>query len=239
MIRVLIVEDDPMVAEINRRYLASVEGFICVGTAGNVDEAEELLKHHPVDLVLLDLFMPGKNGLEFLTNIRLREQGIDVIVISAASDIPNIKAALRLGAVDYLIKPFEFRRFRTALETYRREQEWMVERVELSQEELDRRLLNPDPPADPPPLPKGLTRETLERVTDRIQSMGTTRFSTEELARKVGISRVSVRKYLKFLKEIGLVVEELEYRSTGRPGYRYQWIKANHDRLDPFLKASE
>jgi DNA-binding NarL/FixJ family response regulator len=61
-IKVLIVEDDPRVAEFNRRYLARTEGFELVAVAGTGDEALAILAREPVDLVLLDIFMPGKNG---------------------------------------------------------------------------------------------------------------------------------------------------------------------------------
>jgi len=68
MIRVLIVEDDPMVAEFNRRYLAQLEGFTLAAIVRSAAEALTLLEQQEVDLILLDIFMPGINGLEFLAN---------------------------------------------------------------------------------------------------------------------------------------------------------------------------
>lgn len=240
MIRVLIVEDDPMVAEINKRYLGSISGFTCVGVVSDVQGASAFLDRKAVDLVLLDIFMPGKNGLELLTEIRKKEKSIDVIVISAANDIQNIKKALRLGAVDYLIKPFEFERLNSALRIYQNEHEFMKEQQKLNQEELDKLLhyqykIN----ATPLELPKGLSQETLQRVVDWIFEMKTEGFSTEELANKVGISRVSVRKYLKFLTEIEFVSIDLIYRSVGRPVYLYFLNEINSERIKPYLKASD
>ena len=70
MIHVLIVEDDPMVAELNRCYLAKLEGFCLAGIAGNYLQALEKLKTDAIDLILMDIFMPGINGLELLAKIR-------------------------------------------------------------------------------------------------------------------------------------------------------------------------
>ncbi|PTM59074.1 response regulator [Desmospora activa] len=240
MIQVLIVEDDPMVAEINRRYLESIDGFACAGVVSGVSEASAFLEKHVVHLVLLDIFMPGKNGLTLLSEIRNQERGVDVIVISAASDIASIKTALRLGAVDYLIKPFEFDRLLAALKAYQREHQLLSEQAELTQEKLDELLLHPsDKPAAMRELPKGLTKETLQRVVKAIPLMGDSYFSTEELADRVGISRVSMRKYLKFLTEIGYLSLELHYRPAGRPAHLYRLERTKTDKLDPYLENAD
>lgn len=240
MIRVLIVEDDPMVAEINRRYLESIEGFVCAGVVAGVSEALTFLENHVIHLVLLDIFMPGKNGLTLLSEIRIQERGVDVIVISAASDIASIKTALRLGAVDYLIKPFEFDRLLAALKAYQREHQLLSDQQELTQEELDELLLHPtDKSAVTRELPKGLTRETLQRVVKAIPLMGEDYFSTEELADCVGISRVSMRKYLKFLTAIGYLSLELHYRPAGRPAHLYRLERSRADTLHPYLERED
>ena len=70
MIRVMIVEDDPMVAEFNKRYLEQVQGFKLMATTGSVDEAIMKLEKLEIDLILLDIFMPGRLGLELLTYLR-------------------------------------------------------------------------------------------------------------------------------------------------------------------------
>lgn len=73
MIRVLIVEDDPMVAEFNKRYLEQVEGFQLVSVVSSVNEALNLLEKQTIDLILLDIFIPGMNGLDLL--LLIRKQG--------------------------------------------------------------------------------------------------------------------------------------------------------------------
>ncbi|MBA4602496.1 response regulator [Thermoactinomyces mirandus] len=235
MIRVLIVDDDPMVAEINHRYLMSMSGFSCTGIARNRAEAMALLEKEKIDLVLLDIHMPGENGFSFLKEIRQQERQVDAIVISAANDIENIKKALRLGVVDYLIKPFEFKRLKFSLNQYKKEKELLGRHRVLSQDELDRFLFQQKEIKARAELPKGLAVKTLQSVVDGILALGNMEFTAEELAREIGLTRVSVSKYLKFLSEIGFVSVQLSYGTVGRPLSRYSLNQKNKDRVAPFL----
>jgi two-component system, CitB family, response regulator MalR len=237
VINVLIVEDDPMVAEFNRRYLQKIDGFQLVGVASSVKEALNILAGTEVELILLDVFMPGKNGLELLAQIRKTGQGIDVIVISAACDMPSIKKALRYGAVDYLIKPFEFDRFLTALTSYREHVKFVQEQDVLSQAELDRRLFHKEkePSSVLTELPKGLTKNTLKLVWGTIQEQVDEPFTTDDLANRAGISRVSLRKYVHFLSDIGLLESDIHYGSVGRPVFKHRLNRSESHLIKQYL----
>jgi two-component system, CitB family, response regulator MalR len=235
MIKVMIVEDDPMVAEFNARYLERVDGFKLVAAASSVKESLDLLNTHDVELILLDIFMPGKNGLELLSYIRKTGKAIDVIVISAACDMQSVKKAMRYGAVDYLIKPFEFERFQAALASYREEVRFMENQEVLSQAELDRRLFFREPAANSSELPKGLTRTTLKLIWDHVQEFTHGPFSTDDLAARVGISRISVRKYIHFLNEIDVLVSEVHYGSIGRPVFKHKYNEAASPSIKNYL----
>ncbi|VBB09817.1 Hypothetical protein LUCI_5115 [Lucifera butyrica] len=234
MIKVLIVEDDPMVAEFNKRYLEQIEGFTLVAVARSADVAMVLLKKHEVDLVLLDIFMPGINGLELLAQIRKTGQGVDVMIVSAACDSATIKTALRNGAVDYLIKPFEFERLHAALAQYRNKVLFMRGRDALSQAELDRHVLSREE-AEQKDLPKGLDRTTLKLVWETVLSGQGAPFTTEEIANRVGISRVSMRKYLGFLRYIDLISREVVYGAVGRPVYKYRCLRPESEVIKQYL----
>ncbi|RXT02293.1 response regulator [Ammoniphilus sp. CFH 90114] len=221
MIKILIVEDDPMVAEINKHYLEKLQGFELTAVARSFSEALEVLEYDDIDLVLLDIFMPGKNGLDLLAQIRKMGIGIDIIVISAASDIPTVKKALRFGAVDYLIKPFEFDRFEAALLTYK-ESLRIMDKKRLSQEELDQHVLYKSPVQGANELPKGISKITLQSMWGKMEELQGGLFTTEEIAQQAGISRVSARKYLQFLVDLGVLDMQLIYGSVGRPIYKYQ-----------------
>ncbi|HSJ37691.1 MAG TPA: response regulator [Planococcus sp. (in: firmicutes)] len=238
MIKVLIVEDDPMVAALNRQYVEQIDGFMVSGIAGNTAKASGFLSKLEIDLILLDIHMPGLNGIEFLGWIREQKRDLDVILITAASDIHQIQQALRLGAADYLIKPFEFSRFQDALLQYKNNYHKLHDNNRVSQQELDR-LLQRKNPAGPErvnekTLPKGLTKNTLHTINEVILLNGAETFSTDELAKAVNISRVSVRKYLKFLADIGYLDEDLIY-GVGRPIYQYQLNIESSHRLNPYL----
>lgn len=238
MINVLIVEDDPMVAELNRQYALRVDGFTVVGHAANAQKAFELLAAAEVDLLLLDIHMPGMNGLDFLRQLREEKQDLDVILITAASKISQIQQALRLGAVDYLIKPFEFDRFQEALLQYKNHYDGLGDKNKVGQQELDRMLHKKSKPVSelsiPGTVPKGLTKTTLKKIIEVTLQTETDTFSTEDIAEISHISRVSVRKYLKFLTEIGYLEENLVY-GIGRPIYRYLVKESNQSRITPYL----
>lgn len=237
MIRVLIVEDDPMVAEINKRYLEEIIGFTLVGIANSVNDALTYIDKEEIDLVLLDVYMPGKSGIELLTYIREREISIDVILITAASDVEKVQTALRYGVVDYLIKPFEFERFKAALSSYREQFMLLHNQRHVNQKDIDDMLLNKETkPAGMivQSLPKGLTKSTLQIVVAAIEEMGKTPFSTETIAEKTEISRVSIGKYLKFLKEIKVLEENITY-GIGRPVSLYVYKEVNRSILNNLL----
>lgn len=235
MIKVLILEDDPMVAEFNKRYLEELEGFALVAIAHTPDAAIEILQKKEVDLLLLDNFMPGKTGLELLRNLRTAQARLDVIFITAASDAPTIRTALSYGAFDYLIKPFEFDRFKQALLRYKDKWTLLSNQQVFNQKELDQQILHQQhKTTEVENLPKGLTKATLKVVMDAIQMKKSDSFSTEEIAEITQISRVSIRKYLKFLKSIGVLGERMTYGTIGRPIYQYVYKEMNVDVLSKY-----
>lgn len=228
MIKVLIVEDDPMVAELNRRYLERIEGFQLAGIVRTGDEALEFIRHKAVDLLLLDVFMPGMNGLELLANIRQEALGLDIILVTAARDKASVQKALRNGVADYLIKPFDFPRFQSALLNYQKRNRMLRSQDEYSQKDLDKQFFLATPAAELQEIPKGLDRNTLKRIWEHILRMSGD-FTAEEMAQVVGVSPVSMRKYLKYLQHLELITSDVSYGSVGRPVYRYRRLSGTAD----------
>lgn len=222
MIRILIVEDDPMVAEFNKRFVEQVPGYQLQGVAADAKEACRILKVTTVDLILLDIYMPGIDGLELLRQLRKAGSCVDVIILSAASDSETIRQALLQGAVDYVIKPFEFERLQEALLRYQHAHKALAEE-RVKQEDLDRLFLGNGNEGGKGVLPKGLDRKTLRKVWTQVQQQPES-FTTSELASLVGISRVSVRKYLEYLEQVQLVRLEINYGNVGRPTYYYSCV---------------
>ena len=230
----MIIDDDPMVAEFNKRYVELVAGFSVNFVVHSANQALKILDTEDIDLLLLDIFMPGMNGLELLTQIRQTGKGTDVIVITAACDSNNIKRSLQFGAVDYIIKPFEFERLNAALATYKELAKLMDDQGRLSQTELDHCILYKEQPISIQ-LPKGIDRNTLTITWKKIKELGQSFFSTEEMANYVGISRVSMRKYLEFLRQIGTLQLELIYGTIGRPIYKYRCVNSVNNCIQRYL----
>jgi len=102
-IRVLVVDDEEVVRLGYRRVLSG-DGFT-VMAAGNGSEALALMADKRFDVVLLDLRMPGMDGLEVLRAIKERAPESEVVVVTGYPSIETAKEAVRLGAYDYLTKP--------------------------------------------------------------------------------------------------------------------------------------
>lgn len=234
MISVLVVEDDPMVAQLHEHYLSQIKGFQLQDIANNGDVALRLLNYKKYDLLILDLFMPTMDGLQLLAKIRENSYDVDVIIISAANDKDKIKQALRLGAVDYIIKPFEFERFNLALSNYLKRYHIVEDQSVIEQSDLDQTIISKKEDSVVS-LPKGLDKHTLSTVWDCIKNVEGM-FTTEEIAAKVGISRVSIRKYLEFLKLLHLLKLDLHRGSVGRPVYKYLCLDKQSDVLNAYIK---
>jgi len=112
MISVLIVEDDFRVAGLHREFVERSNGFAVAGVSLTAEQALDMNRELVPDLILLDLYLPDRNGLDIVAALR-SDSGADVIVITAARDVPNIKAAMQHGALFYLVKPFSICRVQT------------------------------------------------------------------------------------------------------------------------------
>src|SRR3989442_6141736 len=101
---VLVVDDDPGVRESFRLIL---EDHYDVVDVADGPSALDVVRASPVDLVLLDIRMTGMDGIEVLERIKAIDEGIEVILVTAVKTVRTAVAAMKLGAFDYLTKPFE------------------------------------------------------------------------------------------------------------------------------------
>jgi response regulator of citrate/malate metabolism len=222
MIRVLIVEDDFRVAEIHRAYVQRLEGFTVVAEAHNALEALRLAEESRPDLVLLDVYLPDRSGLEVLRALHAPgRHHVDVIAITADKDVETLREALQGGVIHYLVKPFQFSAFREKLESYVAMRARLAQVQELDQDEVDGiyRLLRSESSSS---LPKGLSPTTLALVVKAVRG-ATEDVSAVDIARATGISRVTSRRYLDHLARSGAVAISMRYGSSGRPEHRYRW----------------
>jgi response regulator of citrate/malate metabolism len=219
MIKVLVVDDDFMVARIHRGFVDRVDGFEVVGTANSGDQAVAALGELSPDLVLLDLYLPDVFGLDLIARMRAVQPNVDILVITAAREADAVRGAVRQGVVNYLLKPFGFEDLRTRLREYARRRASVPDQV-TSQADVDRVLAPARQRVNR--LPKGLSQETADLVTAALRATPDN-LSAAECAEKVGISRVSARRYLEFFAAQGQADVTLRYGTTGRPERRYTW----------------
>lgn len=216
-ITVFIVEDDPMVLDVNKGFLEKMTGFSLVGVSANGKEALTQIKELKPDLVLLDMFLPDISGMEILVELRKERVPCDVIMITAARDAVTIQEVLRLGAVDYMVKPFRFERFQKALQDYFKLAKKISGLEQLKQEDIDDWLGSSGNGVE---LPKGLNELTMKQILLGLVET-TIPVTAEQLAQKVGMARVTVRKYLDFLANKEKVLIEMQYGNVGRPTMFY------------------
>ncbi|MCP3775960.1 response regulator [Paenibacillus sp. MZ04-78.2] len=228
VLRVLLIEDDPMVQEVNSQFVERVEGFRVAGIASSGDEGLRMVKELQPNLVILDIFMPVRDGIETILELRRNQTPVDVMVISAANDMRTIERMLQNGAVDYIMKPFKFERVKQALEHYRQMKAALDSEQPASQSELDRLLFGRTHDAsssdrqkeEPSELPKGLQAVTLKQIVQFLV-LQSKALSAEEVAEGVGIARVTARRYLDFLEKSGQLRLDLQY-GVGRPVNKYR-----------------
>ena len=228
MYHVIIVEDDPMVAFINRQYLQSDPLFVLDQTFTNGKDAIRYLETHKVDLTVVDYYMPLMNGMDFVKACRAR--GIDtyLVMITAANSADDFTTAISNGVMDYIVKPFSFERFQETLVKFKQVHEMKGSSARLSQEEIDqliaRRAAVPKDQSSDEPI-KGIHPRTLGTMREFLTSHSEEYLSSEEISKSVGLSRITVRRYLNYLLENGEIVSIVDYATGGRPSLRYRISK--------------
>lgn len=224
MIEVMIVEDDPMVREINSKFLKKVEGFNLYKAVGNLADARKFILARKPDLILLDVFLPKENGIDFLKWLRSEEIDVDVILITADKTAGRVQEAFRYGAVDYLIKPFSFERFREALIQFKERHHAFEKRDEIEQAALDKLISATAATQEEEVLAKGLNKYTYKSIWEEIERRDAGYFTAEELSEKIKVARVTVRRYLEYMEREGLLEKLVEYGKVGRPQHKFRRI---------------
>ncbi|WP_313409195.1 response regulator [Aeromicrobium sp.] len=217
MIRVLVVDDDFMVARIHERFVDRTDGFVVAGTAGTGAEALAAVAELGPDLVLLDVHLPDMDGIEVLRSLRAAGHGVGVIMVTAERDAGVVRAALLGGAQQYLVKPFEYPQLAERLRAVARSLTALPTQTEPDQSAIDRAFGGGTVGAAP--LPKGLSAETAASVLAALSGAG--EVSAAEAAERVGLSRVSARRYLEHFVQTGRATVRLRYGTAGRPERRY------------------
>lgn len=223
MYKVLIVEDDPMVAMINEQYIAKNRDFQVVGKCRDGKSALAFLEKHCVDLLILDVYMPQMDGLATLRCIRNKNISVEAIMVTAANDRDSLEEALHLGIVDYLVKPFTFERFCMALEKFAVQNNALKDFDTLNQKNIDF-IVDSSRKTGTESLPKGIQERTLLMIITHLNGSKERWLTGEEIAKETGLTKVTVRRYMNYLVEMGKAEGEMDYGTGGRPCMTYRMM---------------
>lgn len=233
MICALIVEDEVLAAEALVEFVGRIPGFEVAGHARTGVDALHRLAVGSIDLVLLDIYLPDMSGLELLRRVRGAGNIVDIIAVTRARDIDVVQAAVSYGVTQYMVKPFTFNTVRQRLERY---QAYRARRADhsllVAQQDIDHLLGELRDPGEDTALPKGISRESLRAVVVAVRSHRGGGVSAAEVATMLGASRITARRYLEYLVEMGLVRRHARYHGAGRPEIEYAWPAPDDHELD-------
>lgn len=223
-IRLLVVEDDPQIAEIQRRFVERLDAVELCGIAHNLTDAEDLVEVLKPDLILLDVFFPDGNGLDLLRRLRASNADTDIILVTAAREVDTLRSALHGGVFDYILKPLVYERLEEAVLQYRQHRDRLDNLERVAQKELDALMPrgHSDLGNEPERLPKGIDALTLDTIRKVLLETG--HWSADAVGQRIGASRTTARRYLEYLVSAGELVAEVNYGSVGRPERRYRLL---------------
>ncbi|MEJ2044909.1 MAG: response regulator [Reinekea sp.] len=221
-LKVLIIEDDPRNAEIQRRFLERIDGVELVGIAHSLASAQDLIEVFAPQLMLLDVHLPDGNGLEVLRQWRAEHKTFDVILITAAKEVDTVRSALHAGVFEYILKPLVYERLEESIERYRRHLLTLANLDQVGQRDVDNIITKPINTVEKERIPKGIDSLTLEKVIQLMQ--GSAAATADEVGTQIGASRTTARRYLEYMVTTGQLRAEVSYGSVGRPERRYCWV---------------
>ncbi|WP_352398208.1 response regulator [[Clostridium] aminophilum] len=227
MFNVIIIEDDPMVSAIDRQYVEMTAGFRVTGMFDGGISALKGADFDHTDLIILDYFMPEMNGDEFINQLHRTGWSPAIIMVTSANDTETVTSLFRHGVVDYLVKPFEYERFRSALERFSARMNVLSGTSgTVSQSDIDR-LISPSSSGEPGKntLAKGLNAPTLNLIRSFLKKHPEDSFTSEQISKEVNLSRITVRRYVNHMLEIGELTSTIDYQTGGRPGIHYKYCK--------------
>lgn len=228
MYHVIIVEDDPMVASINKQYIEVTSPFQVDRIFKSGADALEYFKKYTADLIILDYYTPLMNGAEFIDRLHAMGKSPSIIMVTSANDTDIVQSLLSRGVLDYLVKPFEYSRFKLALERFHEKQKYLDQAHEnLSQNAIDHLFARLDTGTDiSPQLSKGLNESTLKLIRSFLSEHPDEFFTSEQAAERLHLSRITIRRYLNYLVDTHEIISIIDYKTGGRPSIKYSFGRA-------------
>ena len=216
LLRVMVVDDDFMIAKLHGKFIASQKGYQLAGTAHSFEESIAMMDMVEPDLLVLDVYLPDRSGIELLRTIRLQNRRCDVILITASKELEIVEEGFRLGILDYLIKPFDLNQLQTALLKYAKFKSRLTSSSTLDQGTIDDLKKLRISESSAPLNQKGIDNRTLEKIRKCVMNSSEP-LSADQIAKMAGVSLSTTRTYLTYMVEEQVLLEEQQYGTVGRP----------------------
>jgi hypothetical protein len=230
--KTIIVEDDLMVCAILEKQLGRFSQIQLCGNFRRCSDALAYLTEDPegAQLVVLDYYMPGMNGIEFLAELRKTNIDVQVIMITSAGDYSVIRSAMCHGICDYVLKPFNSARLEKAIVRFETTMRLIKTTHVWTQDKVDT-LLSPHKHYNVEPVnesgvpsPGKINKTTLENVRAYMRLNAGKKMPLVEISEGLTLSTVTSRRYLKYMNSLGEINITLDCKTGGRPSEIFEYI---------------
>lgn len=220
-IKILIVEDELLLAEMHGEYIKAYPACDKVWLAGNLAEARKMIEYMKPDLILLDNYLPDGKGIDLVHELIQERNSADIVFTTAASDMETVTEAIRLGVFDYLVKPIAYERLGQTLDRYVQRKSVLQANSKTNQSQIDDMFNTYARGESKEELPTGIDVITLEKVLALFADLEA-EYTAESIAETIKLSRTTARRYLEFCLAKNKIEAEIEYGKVGRPQRIYR-----------------
>jgi two-component system response regulator DcuR len=218
---VLIIEDDLRASYTLESTINQHPDFHVVSVCESCSEAKLQFRLYAPDLVFVDITLPDGNGLDLIKYWRNQGSKNHFVMTTAVRETKTIENAVRLGVMDYLVKPIRMARIIQALNDYQAYRHTLVNNKPVDQEKIDL-LLRKSNQTELRQTPKGIDSRTLSNLKNYLLSAQPKQFSSEDIGEQMNFSRITARRYLEYLESEGILCLDLDYNTGGRPRRLYR-----------------
>ncbi|WP_272693186.1 two-component response regulator DpiA [Providencia sp. PROV059] len=220
-IKILIVEDELLLAEMHSEYIKAYPACDKVWLAGNLAEARKMIEYMKPDLILLDNYLPDGKGIDLVHELIQERNNAGIVFTTAASDMDTVSEAIRLGVFDYLVKPIAYERLGQTLDRYIQRKSVVQENSKTNQSKIDDMFNTYARGESKEELPTGIDIITLEKIL-ALFTEPDVQYTAESIAETIKLSRTTARRYLEYCLAKDKIEAEIEYGKVGRPQRIYR-----------------
>lgn len=220
MYKAVLLSDWPQAGSEYAEEIARDRRFSFETAIWRGEEAAFQLSCRGVDLLILDLRERAESALGLMRRLRVQNVGAEIILVLSAGGRDMLCEAIRLGALDVFAAQLSSARVRQGLEKFVLHARILNMSARLNQDAVDALMRSDFSQAGA--LPKGLQQRTLNAVRQVFESSGGKSLSCEMMAEAVGLSRITVQRYLTYLVDRGEIEQYVNYHTGGRPCALYR-----------------